>query len=523
MNSVLHALLEQAADEYPHRPALADRGRELTYLELDQRANQVAHLLRSRGVRPGDRVGLYLEKSLEAVVGLYGVLKAGGAYVPIDARAPTARAGYIAGDCGIETLISAKKQAALWLELIDHGAPLQTIIAMDGTDSPLAGPELVIPDDGLSRDRLATPVRQDDLAYILYTSGSTGQPKGVMLSHGNGLAFVEWTIAELSISAEDRLSSHAPFHFDLSIFDLFAAAGAGASVSLVPPPTSVFPIEVARFIRDNKISIWYSVPSILSLLIQNAPLAQGDFPSLRAMVFAGEVFPSKYLSLLMRRLPHVTFHNWYGPTETNVCTSYPVDFAPDPLGPDIPIGKAIKGVDTFVITADGRRAGAGEEGELLVGGPTVMRGYWGDPEKTATRLVANPLEPLSSTLVYQTGDLVVEEPDGNYRFLGRRDHQIKSRGYRIELGEIETALNAHPGVVECAALAVPDEVISNRIEAYLVMTGDEDSDLLTAWCASRIPRYMIPEKFIFLDALPKTSTGKTDRQALQSLKGTLSE
>jgi acyl-coenzyme A synthetase/AMP-(fatty) acid ligase len=216
----------------------------------------------------------------------------------------------------------------------------------------------------------------------------------------------------------------------------------------------------------------------------------------------------------MKTLPHVSFHNWFGPTETNVCTAYRVDTVPDPLGPDIPIGRAITGVETMVVTADGRRAAPGEEAELLVRGPTVMRGYWGDPAKTASRLIPNPLDPTSPELVYRTGDLVAEEPDGNYRFLGRRDNQIKSRGYRIELGEIETALNAHPDVIECAVVAVPDDVISNRIEAHVVANGVVDSDVLTAWCATRIPRYMIPETFIFSDALPKTSTGKIDRQAI---------
>ena len=180
-----------------------------------------------------------------------------------------------------------------------------------------------------------------------------------MLSHLNGLAFVNWTIAEISLRPDDRISSHAPFHFDLSIFDLFGAAGAGASVWLVPQATSVFPVEVARFIRSNEITVWYSVPSILSLLVQNGGLTEGDLPTLRAMVFAGEVFPSKYLSRLMKTLPHVAFHNWYGPTETNVCTAYPVDVVPDPLGPDIPIGRAITGVKTIVINADGREARVG--------------------------------------------------------------------------------------------------------------------------------------------------------------------
>ena len=517
MSKLLHQLLEASAAKFPDRPAVVQNDRVVSYSDLDRRANQLAQLLVSEGVKVGDRVGLFIDKSVEAVVGIYGILKAGASYVPLDFRAPSPRLGYIAGNCDLNWLITTAKKTKQWPELMAAGAPLKNVITMDGAEP--APPEGVRGFGTADLERqsdkpVSVELNEHDLAYILYTSGSTGQPKGVMLSHGNGLAFVEWTINELSLTSEDRLSSHAPFHFDLSIFDLYAAAGVGAAVALVPSSTSVFPMEVAKFIREKQISVWYSVPSILSLLIQHANLAEGDLPGLRAMVFAGEVFPSKYLSRLMTTLPHVSFHNWYGPTETNVCTAYPVPTAPDPLGPDIPIGRAITGVETIVLTTEGRVAGQGEEGELLVKGPTVMKGYWGDAEKTASRLVPDPLAPESGEVVYRTGDLVAEGP-GGYRFLGRRDHQIKSRGYRIELGEIETAINAHPDVIECAVTAVPDDVISNRIVAYVAAKPHLDNDKLAAWCATLIPKYMVPESFVFADLLPKTSTGKIDRQALQ--------
>lgn len=517
MNSLLHQLLEDSSVRFPDRPAVIQGDRVFSYAELDRRSNQVARLLVTEGVQVGDRVGLFIDKSVEAVVGIYGILKAGASYVPLDFRAPSARLGYIAGNCGLNWLITTGKKTKQWPELIANGAPLENVITMDAADPiPPAGVGGFGTND-LDRQpdqQVSVDLNEHDLGYILYTSGSTGQPKGVMLSHRNGLAFVEWAINELSLTSEDRLSSHAPFHFDLSIFDLYGAAGVGAAVVLVPSSTSVFPMEVAKFIREKQISVWYSVPSILSLLIQHANLAEGDLPGLRAMVFAGEVFPAKFLSRLMTTLPHVAFHNWYGPTETNVCTAYPVPSAPDPLGPDIPIGRAIAGIETIVMTADGRLAGPGEEGELLVKGPTVMKGYWGDPEKTATRLLPDPIAPESGKVVYRTGDLVAEG-EGGYRFLGRRDHQIKSRGYRIELGEIETAINAHPDVIECAVTAVPDDVISNRIVAYVAARPELDNDTLAAWCATLIPKYMVPESFVFAELLPKTSTGKIDRQALQ--------
>lgn len=520
MPRLLHDLMHQAGVEHPSRTALVDRKRSLDYGTLETSSNQVSHLLMQTGVKPGDRVGLYLDKSIEAVVAIYAILKAGAVYVPLDHRAPATRLAFIARDCGIRHLITVQKQAKGWTELIDQGAPLEALVVMDG--APLTGPPGVDIIDGSAIEHLSPHppgVRRidEDLAYILYTSGSTGAPKGVMLSHRNGLAFVEWAVAEVGVTSEDRLSSHAPLHFDLSIFDLFAASAAGASLALVPRATSVFPVEIAKFIDQHQITVWYSVPSILSLLIQHGNLDAGALPSLRTIVFAGEVFPSKYLSEIMERLGHVEFHNWYGPTETNVCTAFPVVAPPDPTGGDIPIGKAIANVETFVLAEDGTRVALGEPGELFVRGATVMHGYWGDAEKTKARLVSVPTGKGETDLAYATGDLVIELPTGDYRFLGRKDHQIKSRGYRIELGEIETALYAHPDIRECAVIAIPDEVVSNRIWAYVVAAGNHTKADLVGWCGERVPKYMIPERFELVDELPKTSTGKIDRQALSTV------
>jgi amino acid adenylation domain-containing protein len=520
---LLHQLLDDSAERFPDRTAVVDRDRLATYQEVSHRSGQLANLLGQLGVRRGDRVGIYLEKSLEAVVGIYGVLKAGAAYVPLDPRAPMARLGYMAGNCGIRWLVTGRRQAGAWGELLAHGAPLQHLVVMNaGPESDLeeasAGLQLATAEalDAHSEQTPATGTIDLDLAYILYTSGSTGAPKGVMLSHLNGMTFVNWTVEEFGVREEDRLSSHAPFHFDLSVFDLFGASHAGAALVLVPPAVSVFPIEVARFIRDNEISVWYSVPSILSMMTDRGQVGESDFRHLRTILFAGEVFPTKYLSRLMRLLPHVEFANLYGPTETNVCTFYRMPEPPLEDAGDIPIGRAIANVSTFVVTPEGRRAAPGEVGELLVRGTTVMRGYWGDPDKTAERLVPDPFGDQFQDQVYRTGDMVEELPQGDYRFLGRKDNQIKSRGYRIELGEIETALYAHPEVVECAVIAVPDELISNRIRAFVVSREGLLEAELVRFCSDRIPQYMIPEAFEFRETLPKTSTGKIDRQSLSA-------
>ena len=317
---------------------------------------------------------------------------------------------------------------------------------------------------------------------------------------------------EFAITSADRLSSHAPLHFDLSVLDLYAAAKAGAAVVLVPPRAAMFPVELARFIDEEAISVWYSVPSALTMLVTRGAVTEGAFPRLRTILFAGEVFPMKYLLRLMDVLPHVSFHNLFGPTETNVCTWYDVPrFPPGDAPPSIPIGRPIAGVEADAVDEAGATVAHGQVGELLISGPTVMHGYWGDPERTARTLLER-----GGSRVYRTGDLVQRDVDGNLLFLGRRDTQIKSRGYRIELGDIEAAIYEHPLVLECAAVAVPDELVTNKIKAVVVTRAPIRELELVEHCRSRLPRYMIPETFEFCDELPRSSTGKLARKLLEA-------
>ncbi len=510
--------LRRAARTRPEAPAVIEEGRSISYAELDARADCIASLLIELDVTPGSRVGIHLRKSIDAVTAIYGVLRAGAVYVPLDPSAPESRVAYIASNCGIEHLMTGSDRQKSWEPILAAGTPIQHIIVLDTDEVPasLGGvmmhPRSSIP---LSASAHLPTVIGDDLAFILYTSGSTGDPKGVMLSHTNCRAFVDWAVAEFEVGPDDRLSSHAPFHFDLSTFDLFGAAAAAAPVVLVPPRLSVFPIEVIRFIERNEITVWYSVPSILSLMVEHGNMGNGSLPSLRVVLFAGEVFPTKYLSRLMRAISQATFANLYGPTETNVCTWHHVTDPPEETDPPISIGRAIDNVETFVVDEADRPVEPGTPGELLVRGPTVMKGYWGDLDRTRERLVQSPLAQHHGDPVYRTGDLVIEEENGSYTFLGRRDNQIKSRGYRIELGDIESAIHAHPGVLECAVVAIPDEVVTNRIHAYVNIRQEMDESELSRFCAERIPRYMVPERFIMVRELPKTSTGKIDRQAIQ--------
>jgi amino acid adenylation domain-containing protein len=517
---LVHDLLTESAERHPDRPAVVDGERSVTYAELDAGSNRVANLLRECGIAHGDRVGLFLDKSLEALVGIYGILKLGGTYVPLDPAAPPARLATIAENADLRCLITGAEKADLWPQLRGEGAPVETLIAANARDGDVAAPEGVrlLTSTALEAQPDSPPAgvprAEADLAYILYTSGSTGVPKGVMLSHLNALAFVDWAADEFEVTEHDRLSSHAPLHFDLSVFDLFAAARAGAAVVLVPGELSLFPVELARWIRDAEITVWYSVPSILTLLVLRGKLSETRLPALRTILFAGEVFPTKYLHQLVQHLPHVRFANLFGPTETNVNTWYEVPRWTGEPPSSIPIGKAVTDVDIFAVKEDGSFAAPGEVGEMYVRGPTVMQGYWGDPERTAATLFRDWGPGKNPHNTYKTGDLAHLDENGDWVFLGRRDAQIKSRGYRIELGDIEAALHEHPAVVECAVVAIPDEVVTNRIKAFVVGRDAVGQEELVTFVCERLPRYMAPELFEFRDALPRSSTGKVDRRAL---------
>jgi amino acid adenylation domain-containing protein len=525
MSELLHYLLQDAADRYPDALAVVDGDRELTYEQLEAAANRLAHQLAALRVRPGDRIGLCVEKSAESLICLYGVLKVGAAYVPLAAEWPAGRLAHIVRHAGIRVLLSGTERARHWPALTGPDSPVEYLMCVNGAADAPAGATLLGAADIARQqsDRPSVPVSPDDLAYVLYTSGSTGVPKGVMLTHRNALSFVDWAAAQFALTREDRLSNHAPLHFDLAVFDVFAAARVAAAVVLIPRSVAAFPAEMAAFAADKNISVWYSVPSALNMLATLGGLEQGGLeqralPGLRLVLFAGEVFPTGQLRRAMAMFPNAVFYNLYGPTETNVCTFYRVTEPPPEDRASIPIGLPIDGVELSCLTDDGHEAAPGERGELWVRGPTVMRGYLDDPEHTAKVLGApDPARP--DLIAYCTGDLAARDATGIWHFAGRRDSQIKSRGYRIELGEIEAALNGHPSVVECAAIPVPDPMFGNLIMTYVVAAGDElGATDLTAYSRMTLPSYMVPSSFGFLAALPRTSTGKIDYQALKLLQ-----
>jgi amino acid adenylation domain-containing protein len=516
---MLHQNLAAATMRYPGRTAVIEPGHgEITFAQLSSLSDRLRDRLIRLGVRPGDRVGIYMRKSVDAVASIYGILKAGAAYVPVDPTAPAERNAYIMHNCAVTAAIIEKRLLDRFNgEFGKLGVPpsflvLDSIGAGDGLRSALDKADVEAPAFVVATAKPSP----DSLAYILYTSGSTGRPKGVMLSHENASSFVDWCSDIFQPQASDRFSSHAPLHFDLSILDLHVSLKHGAAVVLVAEEIGKDPHKLAPWIADQRITVWYSAPSILSLLAQYGNLSSYDYSALRTVLFAGEVFPAKHLRNLCAQLPKPRYFNLYGPTETNVCTFYEV---PTPIPADrtvpFPIGQTCSHLRSRVVDEAGQDVRAGTEGELCITGSGVMQGYWSLPDNTAQAFLTD----RDGIRWYRTGDIVVEETEGNYTYRGRRDRMVKRRGYRVELGEIEAGLYRHPLVKEAAVISLPDEEAGVLITAHLSCREAKRPSMieLKRFCAEHLPIYMVPDRFHWHETLPKTSTDKIDYQGLKAI------
>jgi amino acid adenylation domain-containing protein len=515
---LLHQGVEKAAEETPTHPAVRFNQEEQTYQQLNTLKNQLAHALISCGVKRGDRVGIFMYKNLNSAAALYGIMSAGAAYVPLDPFAPLPRLAYVIQNCSINVLITHEKKSQDMAELIQLSG-VQHIIGLE--DRTVEGVH-TIPWAKLDQFPANPPhlmLTEQDMAYILYTSGSTGMPKGIVHTHRSGLSFALWAAETYQLISQDRLSNHAPLHFDLSTFDFFAASQVGATTCIIPEGVTKFPASMAKWIQDERISVWYSVPFALIQMLQRANLPTKDYSALRWILFAGEPFPTKHLRDVMKILPGVKFSNLYGPTETNVCTYYHVPVIAEDQDDPISIGIACGNVEDMVVDENSQPVPQGSVGELLIRGGVVMRGYWARPDLTERGFYQRTVTEQFEDTFYRTGDLVQKMEDGNYRFLGRKDRQIKTRGYRVELDEIETALLAHEMVEEAAVYPVPDGEGSNLIEAAVIPKIDlpVTTEMLYEVLALKLPPYALPSQIHLRADFPRTSTGKINRRELQEM------
>lgn len=416
----LDGLLRESAKRFPERTAVEEPGgRSLRYEQLDAASDLIRDQLVGHGVIAGDRVGLYLEKTVASVAALYGILKSGAAYVPVDPHAPPERNHYIFANCSVRAVVTDPARADRLRSadkdgIFRHDLDFVTPDALGTALVLVGGPKICAP----------SPV-DEPLAYILYTSGSTGRPKGVMHSHRTALSFVDWCSEELSPQPEDRFSSHAPFHFDLSILDLFVSVKHGAAVVLIGEELGKQPMRLAPTIAERKISVWYSTPSILRLLAEFGQLETLDLSALRLMLFAGEVFPTKHLAALHRLVPKPRYYNLYGPTETNVCTYFEADGRLiETQERPLPIGRVCSGDAAMVVEASGHVVEPGAEGELLIAGGSVMLGYWDLKEQNERAFHIDG----AGRSWYRTGDIVREqEPGGLHLSRAARPHGQAAR------------------------------------------------------------------------------------------------
>jgi amino acid adenylation domain-containing protein len=509
---LIHSPVIHYARTTPDHAAFSCSGAELSYADLDRASNQLANALLANGLQPGGRVGIYMHKSLELGVAIYGALKAGGVFVPLDPFMPTERLQFIIEDCDIGHVISANPMAPKLAQL--SGSYTGWIYGVDAELGLQAmGWEDIY---GLPHDPADVWIIDQDLAYIMYTSGSTGQPKGMMHSHHGSISYARWGAQHVGLTASDRVASHAPLHFDLSIFDFFSTAQSGATVVLVPEPVTKFAASWTEYIEKERISVVFTVPFTLIDMMQRGAMDKRNLDSLRWVLFGGEPFPPKHLRALMEQLPDVRFTNVYGPAEAPSCTCYDLPPFPEPFPEPVPIGTVSVNSADLIVDDDDRDCAIGEEGELCIRSSTLTKGYWNRPDLNArVYLYRDSFGPFPDVW-FRTGDLVVRHADGLLRFLGRKDRMVKTRGNRVELDEVEAALATHADVLEAAAFVVPDDLGSKSILAAVKLRGTAEAQVgsLLQHARSKLPGYAVPQELFIVAEFPRTSSGKIDRKAI---------
>jgi amino acid adenylation domain-containing protein len=523
----IHHVLEMQAEKTPDAIAVQLDNDQLTYRELNQNANQLAHHLQTLGVKPESRVGLWVDRSLAMIIGLLGILKAGGAYVPLDPKLPAQRLEWILSDAQVSVLLT---QPALAARLPQCQA---TILDLELDWSTIAKAR---------SDNLAVPVQATNLAYVIYTSGSTGTPKGVMVEHYSLVSYTELAIENYQISARDRCLQFASISFDAAAEEIYPTLAQGATLVL---RTEAMLSSMSRFLQtcqDWQITVlnlptafWHQLATDMATFALSLP------PSIRLVIIGGEKVLLDRFALWQQRVPaHVRLVNSYGPTEATIVTTTVDLFPPTPaalVGRELPIGTPVRHASTYVLDATLQPVPIGVPGELYIGGAGVARGYLNQPELTAQTFLPDPFSPVAGARLYKTGDRVRYWADGSLEFLGRMDNQVKVRGFRIELGEIEAVLTQHPAVQTAVVIDRVAAAGETGLVAYLVLSSEHSSVdsttpptmpsimLPTAlterewrqFLEKRLPKYMIPMAFVQLESLPLNTNGKIDRQQLPEL------
>ena len=520
MDFLVHHMLWNSAKHFPEKTALVYRSESLTYRNVLDRVSGLAVGLRRIGIERGDRVGIYLDPSVELVVSIFGVSQAGAVFVPINGLLLADQVGHIARDCRMRGLITTKKRLSTLQEVIDTLPQLEFLVIIDDGSEGTPWPSVFLFNELLKADDSSFSgdcCIDKDLAAILYTSGSTGKPKGVMLSHSNVIHGSSIVSTYLEITDQDKILAVLPFSFDAGLNQLMTAFQQGCTLVLM---TFVFAKEIVKMLLKEEITGLAGVPTLWNLLAQsNSSLQKNTFPHLRYITNTGGAMPQNVLSVLRKALPTTNVYLMYGLTEAFRSTYLPpeeLDRRPSSMG------KAIPNTEILVVNEHNEPVGPGEVGELVHRGPTVSLGYWGNPELTEKVLRPNPFTLStggSEEKVCYSGDLVKMDEDGFLYFVGRRDSMIKSAGFRLSRTEVEEAVYQSGMVTEAAVIGVPDEILGQAVMAVIVKKDEQTFDLneLMVFCSTKLPRYMMPKSFHIMEHLPKTPNGKIDYTYLQSM------
>ncbi len=513
LDTTLMALFERQVAATPSAVALELAGDALSYRDLNERANRLAHHLRDLGVGPDGTVGVFMERSFEMMVSIYAILKAGGAYVPLDPENPASRTAFMVEDSGISVVLT---QAHLEADFVagDTAAGGVQPIVVDDPASPWADLPATDPEP------TAGP---EDLAYLLYTSGSTGRPKGVMIEHRSIVNRLLWMQEAYGLTAHDCVLQKTPYTFDVSVWELFWPLEVGARLALAEPGGHKDPAYLVEAINRHGVTTLHFVPSMLQLFVEEPTMR--TCRSIDRVICSGEALPRDLQDRLLDGLD-VELHNLYGPTEAAVDVTWWHCDPSSPLG-TVPIGYPIANTQIHIVDRDLQRLPAGVAGELCIGGVQVARGYHDRAELTADRFVADPYSDVAGATLYRTGDLVRYLPDGAVDFLGRFDHQIKIRGQRLELGEIEAVITDHADVREAVVATTGTSALDLQLVGYLVAAIEDETDrddrnpddnalvaAVRSHCERALAPYMVPSAWVVLDAFPLNANGKIDRSAL---------
>ncbi|HKV94725.1 MAG TPA: amino acid adenylation domain-containing protein [Candidatus Angelobacter sp.] len=509
-DELLHSLIEAQVARTPDAAAVVYEGTQLSYAELNARANQLAHYLRVLGVRPDARVAICADRSLAMMVALLAVLKAGGAYVPLDPSYPMDRLNFMLEHSGASILLTHIEKRFIGCK--DDVRIIDLAAASQWKDQPRSNP-----------DRWNGELDSSKLGYVIYTSGSTGTPKGVMVEHRSIVNRLVWMQRAYPIGTDDAVLQKTPISFDVSVWELFWPLMTGARLVIARPEGHKVPEYLIEAIRRNKITIVHFVPSMLQAFLATANVETCS--TLTHVMCSGEALPAAAVKKFQERLPHAALHNLYGPTEATVdvtAWTCPAGFSQD----SVPIGKPIANTQLYILDACRRPAPVGVAGELCIGGVQVARGYLNRPDLTEERFVPDPFAGKAVARMYKTGDLCRWQEDGNIEFLGRNDFQIKLRGFRIEISEIEANLAAYPGVREAVVVAGEDGLGEKRLVAYYTASAPDiespdrrertvaSPQHLREFLAARLPEYMVPAAYVRLESLPLSANGKLDRKSL---------